>query len=229
VNVERFRVMRSKLLFLWGIGPCLTSLIHLEVMGRIYAGVERATDEHMGTDGTADTLSPGYKDKEWQEARRKGFDESAAKALDILDEWYTTLATAEALVYLGAVALETNLTADFDDIAPGTGAGSSNDGGSRTDPQFRPMPDFSIHTLGLRLYDVDPSSQLKDGQGAFGGIVRDVLMRLRIGQIYAENLAQKIAQKAAPLPHDPKDKYERIQNTIDEMKKARRDKNTSQN
>ena len=228
-DVGRFRIMRSKLLFLWGVGPCLSSLIHLEAMGAIYARVEQQVDELQGATGHPETRSSEYKTDNWQKARIQGFANGAKSALEVLDDWHTTLATAEALVYLGALALEINLADDFENLKKSEEEDSekSKPNLKERQPQFRPMPDFSIHTLGLRLYDKpSPDGSVKNCPGAFGGIVRDVLMRLRIGQIYAEELALKINEA---LPEEANGngikKNPKFTKRISELHKARKKQN----
>jgi hypothetical protein len=228
-DVGRFRIMRSKLLFLWGVGPCLSSLIHLEAMGAIYARVEQQVDELPDATGHPEPRSSEYKTDKWQEARIQGFANGAKSALEVLDDWHTTLATAEALVYLGALALEINLADDFENLKKSEEEDSekSKPNPKERQPQFRPMPDFSIHTLGLRLYDKpSPDGSAKNCPEAFGGIVRDVLMRLRIGQIYAEELALKINEA---LPEEANGdgikKSPKFTTRISELHKARRKQN----
>jgi hypothetical protein len=132
-------------------------------------------------------------------------------------------------VYLGALALEINLADDFENLKKSEEEDSekSKPNLKERQPQFRPMPDFSIHTLGLRLYEESvQDGSVEKRSGAFGGIVRDVLMRLRIGQIYAEELALKINEA---LPEEANGngikKNPKFTKRISELHKARKKQN----
>lgn len=203
----RSRAMRAWLLFLWGVGPCLSSLMHLDVMGEIYRVMSPSL---AGVHAEWRKLTPGaLLAHDRLNEHSAAFKTAQASARQSLRLWRRTLRTAEALAYLFARALEVNLAKDLNHIAqeptePGPGVQK---------PTFRPLPDMSIATLGLRLYapeqkpaqtSAEPGAAAKDGEGWFGGVIQDILLRLQLAQIYCGMLEERIVGADIVAPEDLK-------------------------
>lgn len=160
------RMYRSLLLTLWGIGPCLSSLIHLEVMGRHYGS--------LGDDGLNVKL------------------EAIGRQLD---DWEVSLSFGMTAVVALARTLEVNLAKDLKIAQDFNDAKLKADRKAKDNddlaqlwkrfPKYCAMPDISIAPLGLRLFSEGPAP---DVERRFSGIIADTLMRLQLGQYYVIQL-----------------------------------------
>lgn len=240
---KRSRVLRSRLLFLWGIGPCLSSLIHLDVMGRLYDcmnpevtdlkqklnalygcwydktdAAEKQTDKDpvklgqqtrqfeneikLITAKLQEAFQPEGKAK-FAPTEAKQTESAKQVAMRSLTNWQSTLATAEALVYLFARALEVNYEDDFksvsrkkirddvnDDLPDSSSSTETKSIENRDAVKFRPLPDMSISTLGIRL--IGKECEPVDDESYFGGIVYDTITRLQLAQIYSSILRERL-------------------------------------
>lgn len=171
--------MRSLLLFLWGVGPSLSSVIHLEVMGEWY---------WWEYDFRADTRSRGTSGPSLEEKRRKSLER-------VLEKWNETLVFAARFVVFFSLALETNLVRQIH-------AATESPKDSGTDELFTPFPDFSISTLGLRIYRHNIDERLDEKKHKshpwFEGVVGDTLMRIQLAMWYVDEL-QAWVKKPDPL------------------------------
>jgi hypothetical protein len=114
--------LRSLLLFFWGIGPCLSSLIHLELMGEWYSwhydvGLVKENDDAKDCKKSMSAIA---------------------------ENWRFTLNYATAVVCLFACAMELNIERQLQE--------QDQSAGGVNDHEFSPLPDCAISTLGLRLY-----------------------------------------------------------------------------
>lgn len=173
--------MRSLLLFLWGVGPCLSSLIHLEVMGEWYWWTYDYSGDVRNND---------------MDTRRQ------ASLVAVLDKWSETLEFAARFTVLFSLALETNLKRQ---IRTATATDSDGNEASKSE-KFTPFPDFSISTLGLRIFRKEgASSDTLDEEKAgsfqsFEGVVGDTLLRIQLALWYVEHLKKWVTSSNSQSP-----------------------------
>lgn len=170
-HAERSRMLRSIFLYLWSISPCLSSLIHLEIMGRHYWWQEWLEDKRQKLQ-TPDGANVEQTVSDF------------AEIADRLDDWEVSIAYALLATILLATSLEKNLHEDFKALNEQT----------ETDAlaaRFAPLPDASITTLGLRLYAIDDGLDLgtafKEAR-KFSGVFGDALLRLQLAHHYVNEL-----------------------------------------
>ncbi len=187
-EARRIRLIRSRLLFLWGIGPCLSSLIHLEVMGGIYDEMQQSVSELASKLPDLDDRGVDWKDDSnhpigdpWAKAKKV--------ALLTLAEWEKVLIFADVLIFLYAQNLRVNLRRDVE-AARKKQRQAETEGEKDKDKQnadaarFQPMPDFSPKTLGIKL-NGDHTSKL---EGVFG----DTLKRVHLALIYIDIVRERL-------------------------------------
>lgn len=177
-HAPRAHLMRSVLLFLWGIGPCLSSLIHLEIVGALYKW-RCEESEHSG-----------------ESADETGI-KCADRMLQRVEHWGTTINYAIAFVILFACSMEQNLSRQLD-LVPQTDKPEEQNANASplAGELFSPFPDFSISSLGLRLFrnETRAPSDPFNLQHGFDGVVGDTLLRLLLALGYLRDLKEWIAE-----------------------------------
>ena len=211
-EADRARTIRSGVMLLWGLGPSLSSLIHVDLMSEVYmhekrikrlisAAKENEKRLRLECKLSAEKLAVAIKQNEEKlcvarQKENKSFEK---------DLWRTVIEWDDFLVFAGQFALTYGSAAEQiqmiaktynnkshpsktqqnrNESDPNEQGSKSGKAKNKNKPLFFLGTDVSNDTLGIMKYD--------KGVPQRDGLINDVIMRIEIARYYLSDLSKNI-------------------------------------